>query len=147
MGELNTLGRPIGKRAGQWLIGLVLLGLLGLTQIQCSETSSQTPSTTTSSDNVVIPTPQAAVALASDSPSIVKVSTPLLASNETFTKVAKDAMASVVNISATKRATMQGPNNPFFDDPFSAGFLGKNLSAGLSNHGNGRNKASAPVSL
>ena len=125
MEELNTLGRPIGKRAGQWLIGLVLLGLLGLTQIQCSETSSQTPSTATSSDNVVIPTPQAAVVLASDSPSIVKVSTPLLASNETFTRIAKDAMASVVNISATKRTTMRGPNNPFFDDPFFRRFFGE----------------------
>ena len=57
--------------------------------------------------------PQPAIALASDAPSAVKVSTPLLASNETFIKVAKDAMASVVNISATKRSA-QTQKNPFY---------------------------------
>jgi serine protease DegQ len=67
---------------------------------------------------------QPALALASDAPPVVKISTPLLASNETFTKVAKDAMASVVNISATKR-TAQTQESPFSDDPFFRRFFGE----------------------
>jgi Do/DeqQ family serine protease len=124
MRELNKMGRPTEKHTGQWLIGLVLFGLLGFTQIQCSETPSQTPSATTSSSPLAKARPQSAVALASDTPPIVKISTPLLASNETFTKVAKDAMASVVNISATKR-TAQTQENPFSDDPFFRRFFGE----------------------
>ena len=67
---------------------------------------------------------QPALALASDAPPVIKISTPLLASNETFTKVAKDAMASVVNISATKR-TAQAQESPFSDDPFFRRFFGE----------------------
>jgi serine protease Do len=124
MRELNKMGRLTEKNTGQWLIGLVLFGLLGFTQIQCSETPSQTPSATTSSTPLTMARPQPALALASDAPPVVKISTPLLASNETFTKVAKDAMASVVNISATKR-TAQTQESPFSDDPFFRRFFGE----------------------
>ena len=124
MRELNKLGRPTEKRTGQRMIGLILLGLLGFTQIHCSQAPSQTPSTTTSSTALTKARPQPAVALAADAPPVVKISTPLLASNETFTKVAKDAMASVVNISATKRVA-QAQENPFYDDPFFRRFFGE----------------------
>ena len=94
MRELNKMGSLTEKHKGQWLIWLVLFGLFGFTQIQCSEAPSQTPSATTSSTPLTMARPQPAIALASDAPPVVKTSTPLLASNETFTKVAKDAMAS-----------------------------------------------------
>jgi len=123
MGLVRTIGRS-------W-IGIVLVGLFSLTQIQCS----QAPSSSTNSDNTPsdLTSPlaiaeaklQPAVALATDPPPVVKVSAPLLASNKTFVKVAKDAMASVVNISATKRVA-QGPgNNPLFKDPFFRRFFGE----------------------
>ena len=124
MRELNKMGSLTEKHKGQWLIGLVLFGLFGFTQIQCSEAPSQTPSATTSSTPLTMAKPQPAIALASDAPPVVKISTPLLASNETFTKVAKDAMASVVNISATKR-TAQAQESPFSDDPFFRRFFGE----------------------
>ncbi|UCH91198.1 MAG: hypothetical protein JSU60_00295, partial [Nitrospirota bacterium] len=118
------MGKLTEKHTGQWLIGLILFGFLGFTQIQCSEAPSPTPSAKNSSTPLTKARPQPAVALASDAPPIVKISTPLLASNETFTKVAKDAMASVVNISATKR-TAQAQGNPFSDDPFFRRFFGE----------------------
>ena len=124
MSELVESGKWGGQPRMQWLGMLVLLGLLGLTQVQCSEAPSQPPSTTTSSAQLPMPKPQPAVAHASDAPPVVKVSTPLLASNETFIQVSKDAMASVVNISATKR-TAQPQENPFSDDPFFRRFFGE----------------------
>ena len=51
MRELNKMGKPTEKHTGQWLIGLVLFGLLGFTQIQCSETPSQNPIR----DNLIYP--------------------------------------------------------------------------------------------
>ena len=125
MRQCITSVKRIGKHRVQRVGMLILLGLLGFTQIQCSEAPHQTPSATTSSAVLAKAGPQPAIALASDAPPVVKISTPLLASNETFTKVAKDAMASVVNISATKRTTMQGQKNPFLDDPFFRRFFGE----------------------
>ncbi len=124
MREFVTSGKRIGQHTGQWIGMLILLGLLGLTQIQCSQTPSETPSATTSTADLPRARPQPAVALASDVPPVVKVSTPLLASNETFIKVSKDAMASVVNISATKH-TAQAQENPFSEDPFFRRFFGE----------------------
>ncbi len=124
MRDLVLLGKREGKGPRAWISMVILFGLLGFTQIQCSEAPSQTSSATTSSVILETARPQPAIALASDAPPVVKVSTPLLASNETFTKVAKDAMASVVNISATKR-TAQAQENPFSDDPFFRRFFGE----------------------
>lgn len=124
MRELVTLGKRLGKHIGPWASMLILLGLLGFTQIQCSESPSQPPSATTSSADLVQVRPQPAVALASDVPPVVKVSSPLLASNETFIKVAKEAMATVVNISATKRIA-QAQENPLSEDPFFRRFFGE----------------------
>ena len=117
-------GKWIGKQKRQWVGILVLLALFGFTQIQCSEAPSQSPTSTTSSTTLTKTGPQPAIALASNTSPAVKVSTPLLASNETFTTVAKNAMASVVNISATKR-TAQAQENPFTDDPFFRRFFGE----------------------
>jgi len=124
MKELVTSVNQEGQHNWQWVGMLILLGLLGLTQIQCSEGPSQSPFATTSSADVSRARPQPAVALASDVPSVLKVSSPLLASNETFIKVSKNAMASVVNISATKH-TAQAQENPFSDDPFFRRFFGE----------------------
>lgn len=125
MREVGNSRNPKWTCTGHVILGMIVCGLLGLTQIQCSEAPSYTPSANMLSDNGTPATPHAASALASDAPPIVKVSTPLLASNETFTKVAKNAMASVVNITATKRTTRQNPNNLFFDDPFFRRFFGE----------------------
>ena len=109
----------------RWVIGVILVGTLGFSLIQCSQAPSQSPEATRASRVAPAATPQPAIALASDAPPIVKVATPLLASNETFVKVSKEAMASVVNISATKRTAVQGQTNPFFDDPFFRRFFGE----------------------
>jgi serine protease Do len=47
--------------------------------------------------------------------------------NETFIRVAKDAMASVVNISSTRKSKSKDQTNPFpfFDDPFFRKFFGE----------------------
>ena len=124
MREVATLGKQKGQYMGQWIGRLILIGLIGFTLVHCSEAPSPTPSMTNSSSVIPKATPQPAIALAADPPPVVKVGTPLLASNETFIKVSKDAMASVVNISATKRTTLQGQKNPFFDDPFFRRFFG-----------------------
>lgn len=124
MRKFGTSGQQKEKHTGQRICALILLGLLGFTQIQCSEAPSQPPSVTTSVAELSKVRSQPAMALASDAPPIVKVSTPLLASNETFIQVSKDAMASVVNISATKR-TAQAPENPLSEDPFFRRFFGE----------------------
>ena len=125
MREVGNLGSPKGKRTGRLVFGMIICGLLGFTQIQCSEAPSLTPSVNMSSDSRSPAAPHTALALASDAPPIVKVSSPLLAANETFINVSKNAMASVVNISATKQTTTQNPNNPFLEDPFFKRFFGE----------------------
>lgn len=55
----------------------------------------------------------------------VQATTSLLASNETFVKIAREAMASVINISAIKRTAEAPGNHPLFDDPFFRRFFGE----------------------
>ncbi len=126
MKKLIHVEQPTKKHSKKVLIVLAIVGLLGFTQIRCSEAPTQPQSTTFSSSPSELSEarPQPAIALASDRPPVVKVSTPLLASNETFIQVSKDAMASVVNISSTKR-TAQTPQTPFSDDPFFRRFFGE----------------------
>ena len=88
-----------------------------LLSVHCSQNSTPTAAREESKA-------QSPVVHAAESATAMKVSTPVLASNETFIKVAKEAMASVVNISATKRTTIQGQQNPFLDDPFFRRFFG-----------------------
>jgi len=59
-------------------------------------------------------------------PTVQPVGIPFPA-NETFIRVSKDAMASVVNISSTrkKEASTQRDPTPFFDDPFFRRFFGE----------------------
>ncbi len=125
MRRLVQLRRSARTGRGQLFMRMVLVGVLGLATVQCSQApSSSTSSTPAPSRPMTKTTSHAAVALASDSSPIVKVSTPLLASNETFIKVAKEAMASVVNISATKRAA-QAPESSLPDDPLFRRFFGE----------------------
>lgn len=96
---------------------LLLAAFVSLLNLQCSQSPSP-PASSQDTGN------QPTIAHAAETAPAIKVSAPLLASNETFIKVAREAMASVVNISATKRTTMQGQQNPFFDDPFFRRFFG-----------------------
>ncbi|MBA3966280.1 MAG: trypsin-like peptidase domain-containing protein, partial [Nitrospirales bacterium] len=105
----------------------IAVGLLGVTHIQCSQAPSSPPpepppSITAAPSKTDVPVPDVHAA---DSPPVVKVSTPLLASNETFVKIAKEAMASVVNISATKRTVQSPSTNPLLEDPFFRRFFGE----------------------
>ncbi len=117
---------PVRNRHHFWMVAITV-GLLGVTHIQCSQAPSSSPlepppSITAAPSETDLPVP---VVHTPDSPPVVKVSTPLLASNETFVKIAKEAMASVVNISATKR-TVQSPGpNPLLEDPFFRRFFGE----------------------
>ena len=113
-------------RLYSWVIVFVV-GLLGITHIQCSQAPSNPPSDNppSISGTTIGTESQASVVHAADTSPIVKVSTPLLASNETFVKIAKEAMASVVNISATKRTTQAPGTNPLFEDPFFRRFFGE----------------------
>ena len=54
----------------------------------------------------------------------LKVSARAIPSNDTFVHVSKEAMASVVNLSSTRKA-QQSQQSPFFDDPFFRRFFGE----------------------
>ncbi len=117
---------PNRGKCHSWMIAL-LVGLLGVTHIQCSQApsnpSSENPPLLTETKTETAQ--KLPVVHAADTPPIVNVSTPLLASNETFVKIAKEAMASVVNISATKRTAQAPGKNPLFEDPFFRRFFGE----------------------
>ena len=91
-------------------IGLLLLGL-----VQCSQGPGDSA-----------PVAQATVTSTPAPPSnaILKVSTSGLPSNDTFIRVSKEAMASVVNI-ASSRKVEQTQRSPLFDDPFFRRFFGE----------------------
>ena len=56
--------------------------------------------------------------------SVARVTTVGLPSNDTFVRVSKEAMASVVNISTTRKVE-ESLKAPFFDDPFFRRFFGE----------------------
>ncbi|MCZ6799729.1 MAG: DegQ family serine endoprotease [Nitrospirae bacterium] len=94
----------------------VLVVFLGLMTVQCSQgqgdssnIASARPPTEPDSTNPVQPVSMA------------------FPGNETFIRVAKDAMASVVNISSTRKPDKSNNKNPFpfFDDPFFRKFFGE----------------------
>lgn len=86
--------------------------------IQCS----QAPEDTASVAHAVTPVPEVHAQA-----TLVGTSTVALPGNETFIRVAKDAMASVVNISSTRTVQQPGQGSPFpfFDDPFFRRFFGE----------------------
>ena len=93
------------------------VSLVILSFVQCSQEPPETmpvaraamPSATTPQDSPTLPTPVA------------------FPGNGTFTRVAKDAMASVVNISSTRKVSQSGKEapSPFFNDPFFRRFFGE----------------------
>lgn len=110
--------RQIGGR--QWALRTLLILILS-TMVQCSP-SAEEPA----------PIPQASMpaalqtGLSDPMPMAHPVGVPLPA-NETFIHVSKEAMASVVNISSTRkseRSSRPAPF-PFFDDPFFRRFFGE----------------------
>ena len=94
---------------------IIAIGFLLVGFVQCSQGSSDSA-----------PVAQATVTSSPPPPSdaVLKVSTAGLPSNDTFIRVSKEAMASVVNISST-RTVEQAQRSPFFDDPFFRRFFGE----------------------
>ena len=99
-------------------MGWVRIGALGLcllALVQCSQGSGDAG-----------PMGQATVSAAEPSSSgkevgIVRIGLP---ANDTFVRVSKEAMASVVNISTTRKVE-ESLQSPFFDDPFFRRFFGE----------------------
>jgi len=91
------------------------IGFLLIALVQCSQGPGDSG-----------PIAQATVSAAqpSSSGTMVKVSTAGLLSNDTFIRVSKEAMASVVNISSTRKVE-GAQRSPFFDDPFFRRFFGE----------------------
>lgn len=94
---------------------ILVLGFLLVGNVQCS----QGPGDSAPVAEATVATPQPA-----SSDMVLKVSTAGLPSNDTFIRVSKEAMASVVNIAST-RTVEQGLRSPFFDDPFFRRFFGE----------------------
>ena len=96
-------------------VRLCLLGILLMAFIQCTQETGDS-----------VPIVQATVSAAQTPTSnlAVKVSTTGLPANDTFVRVSKEAMASVVNISSTRK--VEGAlRSPLFDDPFFRRFFGE----------------------
>ncbi len=102
-------------RIPEWVLGLLIFVVTG-SLIQCTEAPGD-------SDFIA----DAATPSESQPPPFsdpVGVSFP---ANETFIRVSKNAMASVVNISSTRQVASSGKGSPFpfFDDPFFRRFFGE----------------------
>jgi len=107
-----------------------------MTFIQCSPTADETtPVTTPQSSNPMTVSTQ-------DPMPIVQPVGLAFPANETFIKVSKEAMASVVNISSSRKAenNKQSGSSPFFDDPFFRRFFGEEFEQrfGILNHDKNR---------
>ena len=96
------------------------MGFLLTVSVQCSEAPEDTRPRTSAARQ-----PALQSSTHDPMPTIQPVGVPFPA-NETFIRVAKDAMASVVNISSTRtrEETSQRSPLPFFDDPFFRRFFG-----------------------
>jgi serine protease Do len=92
-----------------------ILGLLFLAFVQCSQGTEDSGPMTQASASTVDP---------ASSGTLVRVATAGLPSNDTFVRVSKEAMASVVNISTTRKVE-ESLQSPFFDDPFFRRFFGE----------------------
>jgi Do/DeqQ family serine protease len=106
--------------ASNWFRVLLACFMLAM-NMQCSEAPQDTPQISSSTISAVVQ------ASTQDSmPTVQPVGVPFPA-NETFIRVSKAAMASVVNISSTrkKEASSQQNSNPFFDDPLFRRFFGE----------------------
>jgi len=104
----------------RWVLSL-LTGVLLAVTVQCSEAPEDTR---LMANATVQPTLQTFTQ--DPMPTVQPVGVPFPA-NETFTRVSKDTMASVVNISSTRKKEESNLRNslPFFDDPFFRRFFGE----------------------
>ncbi|MEC4674746.1 MAG: Do family serine endopeptidase [Nitrospirota bacterium] len=102
---------------------------LSMTFIQCSPTADETPPLAESRSLIPMP------ASTRDPMPIVQPVGLAFPANETFIKVSKKAMASVVNISSSRKAgnNQQGSPSPFFDDPFFRRFFGEEFGQRFRN--------------
>lgn len=103
-----------------WVLGLLASGLLVIF-VGCSDTSNDTKPMTNPSVQPALQT-----STQDPMPTFQPAGVPFPA-NETFIRVSKDAMASVVNISSTRKKEEASKNNPtpFFDDPLFRRFFGE----------------------
>jgi len=113
---LGSFSSSNSKRVSVLVLGVVL----SLT-VQCSEAPEEPPHRTNTTVQPSVPS-----STQDPMPTIQPVGVPFPA-NETFIRVAKDAMASVVNISSTRKQEKASNRNPlpFFDDPFFRRFFGE----------------------
>ena len=97
-----------------WLVAICTLSAF----VQCSEVPGSSA-----------PVAEATVQMDGTEPEsrAVKVSTVSLPSNDTFIKVSKEAMASVVNIASSRKVAQgeQSQRSPFFNDPLFRRFFGE----------------------
>ena len=104
----------------KWILGLAAFFILTLT-VQCSENPEE---------NRPIAATQFQPALQTSTQDPVTEVQPIgvpFPANETFIRVSRDAMASVVNISSTRKKEEAGQRNPtpFFDNPLFRRFFGE----------------------
>ncbi|MCA9470657.1 MAG: DegQ family serine endoprotease [Nitrospirales bacterium] len=120
MQRLLSRSRPVLH-----VMNLPKLGLWGLLAlwtfsafVQCSEVPGN-------ADPVAEAT--ASTLISNVEPQPMNVASVSLPSNDTFIKVSKEAMASVVNIASSRNVAQSGqsPRSPFFDDPFFRRFFGE----------------------
>ena len=111
---LRILFRRAIVRGSLFGVVTITIGGLLLTLVNCSET----PGDSAPIAQAITPSPSKPF----DSP--LKVSTSVIPTNDTFIRVSKEAMASVVNISSTRKVA-QSQQTPFFDDPFFRRFFGE----------------------
>ncbi len=96
-------------------LGLVSIVVIVLAFAQCSQVPGDSGPVAEAKINHAVVEP---------APAAVKVSTRGLPSNDTFVQVSQEAMASVVNISSSRKVE-QAQRSPFFDDPFFRRFFGE----------------------
>lgn len=102
------------------LVLSLLTGILGIVTVQCSEAPENAQVMTRATVQ-----PMLQPSTLDPMPTVQPVGVPFPA-NETFIRVSKDAMASVVNISSTRKKEEPGQRGqlPFFDDPLFRRFFG-----------------------
>lgn len=99
-------------------IGLIMAVCTLSAFVQCSDVPGSSAPVAEATVPVTEPKPEAQA---------MNVATVSLPSNDTFIKVSKEAMASVVNISSSRKVgqSKESQQSPFFNDPFFRRFFGE----------------------
>ncbi|WP_454064203.1 DegQ family serine endoprotease [Candidatus Nitrospira salsa] len=99
-------------------IGIIMAVCMLSAFVQCSDVPGSSAPVAEATVPVTEPKPEAQA---------MNVATVSLPSNDTFIKVSKEAMASVVNISSSRKVgqSKESQQSPFFNDPFFRRFFGE----------------------